>query len=133
MSYATHLSMYPYSSPSSDGVVSHSGTPATKLTDYSPDDARSDLKPTPNVPDSCGIPPPFSLLGFQTKALVLGNSSNTEVKSPDPFGSDYRSPLKGNQNAVPKLSPTAEAFTPRLSLVEPSDKLDLGQSVQVLS
>ena len=116
MSESNTFNLSFYSSPSSEENEAYNGTPATKLTEFSPEDARADARPT--VDASVGIenPPIFALSGVQSKnpPRVEGWSS-PGVTSQDPFRSDVKSSIHCQPSTPVKLSATAQTFKPRLS------------------
>ena len=108
--------MSPFSSPSSDGVESHDGTPGTKLTELSPEDVRFDSKAITEVSTASAYPPVFALPGHQVcGTLGFDALSLATHGSNDPFSASSGLPKASYQAKLPKLSPTAESFRPRLS------------------
>lgn len=109
-----------YASPnSSEEVESHHGTPATKLSPFSPDQGLEDLKHVNQGIVRARVPPPFVLARDQSSFGPNGTSDNSIVPgSQDPFLSVPN--LSSNSQSSgdgSKLSPNASAFTPT-SLIE---------------
>ena len=112
-----------HSSPSSEGNDTYNGTPATRLTDYSPEDFRLATKAGTEVQATPRNPPLFTLEGVQSKdALDAGIADRTGIVCYDPFSSDSSVLVQTTKARSLKLSPTAEAFKPRLPAVsQPRD------------
>ena len=104
---------------SSEEVESHHGTPATKLSPFSPDQVLDDLKPANQGIVRAKIPPPFVLARNQSNFGPNGNSGNSIVPgSQDPFLSVPNSSSNTQSSGdLSKLSPNASTFTPT-SLIE---------------
>ena len=99
---------------SSEEVESHHGTPATKLSAFSPEDFRTQSKGVTYGTVRTNLPPTFTLSHAQGKSgssAQLGNHS--AFSSQDPFVtiSGCASTSQGS-NDPPKLSPVASSFTP---------------------
>ena len=104
---------------SSEEIESHHGTPATKLSPFSPDQVLDDLKPANQGIVRAKVPPPFVLARNQSNFGPNGNSGNSVVLgSQDPFLSipDLSSNTQSSGD-LSKLSPNASTFTPT-SLIE---------------
>ena len=104
---------------SSEEVESHHGTPATKLSQFSPDQVLEDLKHVNQGIVRARVPPPFVLARDQSNFGPNGKVGRSLVPgSQDPFllvpnlSSDTQSSGDGS-----KLSPIASTFTPT-SLIE---------------
>lgn len=104
---------------SSEEVESHHGTPATKLSPFSPDQVLEDLKFVNQGIVRARVPPPFVLARDQSNFGPNGKAGNPIVPgSQDPFlsvpnlSSNTQSSGDGS-----KLSPNASTFTPT-SLIE---------------
>ena len=116
MSGQNNFNMCAQSSPSSEGYETHNGTPATKLTEYSPDDVRRDAKTASEVCAVTSDPPLFALEAFQTNATSkLESSTQLGTVAHDPFSSDSGISMTFRSSRAPKLSPTAKDFKPRTS------------------
>ena len=116
MSQPTALSLSFYSSPSSEENETFHGTPATKLTDFSPEEVRVDAGQITNTNGEIHNPPLFALPGVQSpKTLETGRCSNLGAVNQDPFRSDVSSPTVCQPATPAKLSATAQTFQPRLS------------------
>ena len=104
---------------SSEEVESHHGTPATKLSPFSPDQIVDDFKPANQGIVRAKIPPPFVLARNQSNFGPNGNSGNSILAgSQDPFLSVPKSsPNTQSSGDLSKLSPIACTFTPT-SLIE---------------
>lgn len=104
---------------SSEEVESHHGTPATKLSPFSPDQVPEEAKHVHQGIVRTRVPPPFVLARDQSNFGPNGKAGNAIVPgSQDPFLSVPR--LSSNtQNSADgsKLSPNASTFTPT-SLIE---------------
>lgn len=104
---------------SSEEVESHHGTPATKLSPFSPDQGLEDLKHVNQGIVRARVPPPFVLARDQSNFGPNGKAGNSIVPgSQDPFLSVPK--LSSNTQSSgdgSKLSPNASTFTPT-SLVE---------------
>lgn len=99
-------------SPSSGGVESHHCTPATKVTDFSPEDTRHQMKPALNGGIQISSPPAFSLHGVPIKVSPNGKAYNPHVTL-DPFTATSSTlKVSGNATSGIKLSPTAASFNP---------------------
>lgn len=116
----THDRNAPSASPnSSEEVESHHGTPATKLSPFSPDQVLEDLKHVNQGIVRARVPPPFVLAREQSNFGPNGKAGNSTLPgSQDPFlsvpslSSNTQSSGDGS-----KLSPNASTFTPT-SLIE---------------
>ncbi|KAL9044105.1 MAG: hypothetical protein Q9214_002734 [Letrouitia sp. 1 TL-2023] len=103
------------SSPNSaQGTDSRHGTPETKLTAFSPEDLRTDQKPTNHHTLRSNLPPVFSLSAVPAKASPKGKASHSDVtpQQHDPFVTTKTGLTAYSTSEPPKLSPTASAFTP---------------------
>ena len=104
---------------SSEEVESHHGTPATKLSPFSPDQGLEDIKHVNQGIVRARVPPPFVLARDQSNFGPNGKSGNSILPgSQDPFLSVPN--LSSNSQSSgdgSKLSPNASAFTPT-SLIE---------------
>lgn len=103
------------SSPNSaQGTDSRHGTPETKLTAFSPDDLRTDQKPTNHHTLRSNLPPVFSLSAVPAKASPKGKVPHSDVtpQQHDPFVTAKTGLAAYSTSEPPKLSPTASAFTP---------------------
>lgn len=108
------------SSPSSGGVDSHRGTPGTKVTEFSPEDVRSEPKADGKGIGKAKFPPTFSLQGVPVKTSPNGKVATIRsLANHDPFttGSSVLT-VNGNPSAGIKLSPTAAAFKPLQSTTQ---------------
>ena len=104
---------------SSEEVESHHGTPATKLSPFSPDQVLEDLKHINPGIVRPRVPPPFVLARGQSHYGPNGKAGNFIVPgSQDPFLSvpDLSSKTQSSGEGS-KLSPSASTFTPT-SLIE---------------
>ena len=104
---------------SSEEVESHHGTPATKLSPFSPDEVPEEPKHISQGIVRTRVPPPFVLARDQSNFGPNGKSGSAIVPgSQDPFLSisDLSSNAKSSGDAS-KLSPNASTFTPT-SLIE---------------
>lgn len=104
---------------SSEEVESHHGTPATKLSPFSPDQVLGDLKHVNQGIVRARVPPPFVLARDQSNFGPNGKDSTFIVPgSQDPFlsvpDSSFKTQSSGDGS---KLSPNASTFTPT-SLIE---------------
>ena len=104
---------------SSEEVESHHGTPATKLSPFSPNQVLEDLKHGNQGIVRAKVPPPFVLARDNSNFGPKGKAGSTSVPgSQDPFlsvpnlSSNTQSSGDGS-----KLSPNASTFTPT-SLIE---------------
>ncbi len=104
---------------SSEEVESHHGTPATKLSPFSPDQVAEEPKHVNQGIVRTRVPPPFVLARDQSNFGPNGKAGNSLVSaSQDPFlsvpslSSNTQSSGDGS-----KLSPNASTFTPT-SLIE---------------
>lgn len=104
---------------SSEEVESHHGTPATKLSPFSPDQGLEDIKHVNQGIVRSRVPPPFVLARDQSNFGPNGKSGNSIVPgSQDPFLSvPTLSSTSQSSGDGSKLSPNASAFTPT-SLIE---------------
>ena len=104
---------------SSEEVESHHGTPATKLSPFSPDQGLEDLKHANQGIVRARVPPPFVLARDQSNFSPNGKVGSAIVPgSQDPFLSVPK--LSSNTQSSgdgSKLSPNASSFTPT-SLIE---------------
>lgn len=99
---------------SSEEVESHHGTPATKLSAFSPEDFRTQPKGITYGTVRSNLPPAFTLShaqGNSSPKAQLGD--NNTFGSQDPFVtvSGCASSSQGSSDP-PKLSPVASSFTP---------------------
>ena len=105
----------PNGSPhSSEGVFSDHGTPATKLTAFSPEDARDEPKVMANSGIKIHQPPTFTLQGVPIKGSPHGKAArSTNLEAHDPFTTTPSAvTIHGSTLAAPRLSPVATSFTP---------------------
>ena len=107
----TRLGSSVNSSPQSDGNDSHYGTPGTKLTEFSPEDVRSEQKLRPGNDFRTPQPPAFALRAKSGSTTPLFKVE--KPIGPDPFtslkhGSQMGSPFNG-----PRLSAKAASFKPQ--------------------
>ena len=104
---------------SSEDVESHHGTPATKLSPFSPDQTPEEPKFINQGIVRTRVPPPFVLARDQSNFGPNGKTGKSTVPSPqDPFLSIPK--LSSNTESSgdgSKLSPNASTFTP-ISLIE---------------
>ena len=101
---------------SSEEVESHHGTPATKLSPFSPENVH-DLKPGAHGISRPKVPPPFNLVRANTNFSPNGKAGNSNsLGSHDPFVSaPSLSASTRTSSDTSKLSPTALTFTPASS------------------
>ena len=102
-------------SPNSSEDVDTYGTPATKISSFSPDKARESLvAPTAGIMRS-KVPPPFVLEKNPFETVSAGQSVNQPpaIHSHDPFvsSSTLKAVFKDSKYGS-KLSPVASSFTP---------------------
>ncbi|CAF9939273.1 MAG: hypothetical protein ALECFALPRED_008058 [Alectoria fallacina] len=104
---------------SSEEVESHHGTPATKLSPFSPDQVLEDLKHVNQGIVRARVPPPFVLARDQSNFGPNGKAgSSIAPGSQDPFLSvPTLSSYTQSSGDGSKLSPNASTFTPT-SLIE---------------
>lgn len=104
---------------SSEEVESHHGTPATKLSPFSPDEIREDPKVIGQGIVRSKVPPAFVLTLAQSNFNSHGKVGNAAISgSQDPFiSAPTLTSTTRSSNDASKLSPNASAFTPT-SLVE---------------
>lgn len=114
---------------SSEEVESHHGTPATKLSPFSPNQLLEDIKHPNQGIVRAKVPPPFVLARDQSNFGPNGKVGNTILPgSQDPFlsvpnlSSNTQSSGDGS-----KLSPNASTFTPT-SLIESVSSNDTSSS-----
>lgn len=103
------------SSPcSSESLFSDHGTPATKLTAFSPEDARDEPKVMANSSIKVHQPPSFTLQGVPIKCSLHGKAArSTNLGAQDPFTTmPSVVTIDGSSLAAPRLSPVANSFTP---------------------
>ena len=109
MSGTTYSDTLSHCSPSSGGNASNHGTPGTKMTDFSPEDVRSESKSTTNDGTNANQPPPFAL---QVKSADEVDEFSLTGETQDPFiGNTHGLGFKA-EPSVQKLSPTAPTFKP---------------------
>ena len=117
MSTSTHQNAVFASPISSEEVDSHQGTPATKISPFSPNESRGQLKPVGLGFSRSKLPPQFLLFNAN------GEYPNLELNQPqDPFVSSQD--LTGTTKAfseTSRLSPNASAFTPATLVNSGSD------------
>ena len=111
---------------SSEEVESHHGTPATKLSAFSPDDVRTEQKPSMYAARHTNLPPPFTLRPVPVKSSPKGRGHISSVfYNSDPFTTtSIAKSIAQSFLDAPKLSPIASTFTPiglRGSLVDDVD------------
>ena len=117
---------------SSEEVESHHGTPATKLSAFSPEDVRTEQKPDLCAVSRTNLPPAFTLRPVPVKpsSKRRGHISSVFCNS-DPFTTASTASLITHSLLdAPKLSPIASTFTPtglRGSLAD-----DFGASTSML-
>lgn len=114
---------------SSEEVESHHGTPATKLSPFSPDQIPEEIKHVNQGIVRTRVPPPFVLARDQSSFGPNGMTGNSMLPgSQDPFlsvpnlSSNTQSSGDGS-----KLSPNASTFTPT-SLIESASSNDNSSS-----
>ena len=115
----THDNNGTSASPSSEEVESHHGTPATKLSPFSPDLVPEEPKHLSQGIVRTRVPPPFVLARDQSNFGPNGKPGNAILPgSQDPFLSvpDLSSNTQSSGDGS-KLSPNASSFTPT-SLIE---------------
>ena len=107
---------------SSEEVESHHGTPATKLSPFSPEYILEDLKAGGQGIVRPNVPPAFNLACDNTNFASKGKAGNTSsLSSQDPFVSaPALTPTTRSSAGASKLSPTALNFTPATSTCLPS-------------
>lgn len=94
---------------SSEEIESHHGTPATKLSAFSPEDFRTQPKGVAFGTLRSNLPPAFTLGHTQGN----GPKVYTVLGSQDPFVTTPGCTSNGQgPNGPPKLSPVASSFTP---------------------
>ena len=115
MADRTSSDLYSSSSPSSGGVESRRGTPGTKVTEFSPEDVRNELK-AESTKNNC--PPAFALQGVPLKFSPIAKAGHTRnFESQDPFTTTSNVlTVVANHTAGIKLSPTAAEFEPIRSI-----------------
>ncbi len=99
---------------SSEGVESHHGTPATKLSAFSPDDVQIEQNS-----DSCDtgrkfVPPVFTLRPVPVRSSPTAKvQTSTVFGNPDPFTTASTTKFVTKSfHDTPRLSPIASTFTP---------------------
>ena len=93
---------------SSEEVESHPGTPATKLSTFSPEDVRTEQKISVSTAKDSNLPPAFFLHSGPTRSSSKGRMQPSLFGDPDPF----TTASKASFHDTPKLSPSASAFMP---------------------
>lgn len=109
------------SSPcSSEGLFSDHGTPATKLTAFSPEDARDEPKVMANSGIKVHQPPTFTLQGVPLKGSPLGKAArSTNHGAHDPFTTTPSVvTIHGSNVIAPGLSPVATNFKPSMGAMQ---------------
>jgi hypothetical protein len=100
-------------SPSSDAIESLQGTPYTKLTEYSPDENRSEVKAIGPMAFSADLPPAFPRQASSHLHGPVHKASGVNISEvQDPFVTSSINALHVGFNHGPKLSPTAATFKP---------------------
>jgi hypothetical protein len=97
----------------SEGIESLRGTPATKLSQFSPDEAIGELKLCSNSINRANVPPSFNLSRANPRFVSNGNvNASPALGSADPFvsGPHLSTTTRGTNSS--KLSPIASTFTP---------------------
>ncbi|KAK4692517.1 hypothetical protein P7C71_g4706, partial [Lecanoromycetidae sp. Uapishka_2] len=97
----------------SEGIESLRGTPATKLSPFSPESASKDIGFTASGISRANVPPSFNL--SHANNSFTGNNHGNAIStagSSDPFVSSSRLTATTRGTSSSKLSPTAFAFTP---------------------
>ena len=104
---------------SSEEVESHHGTPATKLSPFSPDHVAEEPKHVNQGIVRTRVPPPFVLTRDRSNLGLNNKSANPIVSgSQDPFlSAPNLNPNTQSSGDGSKLSPNASTFTPT-SLIE---------------
>lgn len=99
---------------SSEEIESHHGTPATKLSPFSPEETREGVKLSGHGIVRSKVPPAFVLTQAQSNFSPQSNAGTSSLFSAqDPFisTSNFSSTTRSSTDAS-KLSPVASAFTP---------------------
>ena len=113
---------------SSEEVESHHGTPATKLSTFSPDDIRTEQKVSESALRQTNLPPAFTLRSDPIKSSHIGRMQVSSLfGNPDPFTTASSASFQN----VPKLSPSASTFTP-LSLQRDANER-IGRSIPTVA
>ena len=117
---------------SSEEVDSHRGTPATKISAFSPEDNVENFKIAAHGIIRSNVPPAFNLVHTNTNFSANGKvGENTSLVFQDPFVSVSRSSnVTQPSTGVSKLSPGASDFTPATSIAFSSSN---GRSVPIPS
>ena len=99
---------------SSEEVESHHGTPATKLSPFSPDDVPDNLKIAGHGIVRSKVPPAFVLTHAQSNFTPKGKAGHAVASAPqDPFiTAPILSSTTRSSADTSKLSPIASSFTP---------------------
>lgn len=124
------------SSPSSEAgsVDSYQGTPATKLTEFSPECVRGNLDFSLNSGTDTCLPPAFLLTNISHQAGAASRATKFNTCGiQDPFTTPSNlTATNGKTAAGPKLSPTAATFTPfQLTTKLPNDNNLLSASSKI--
>ena len=103
---------------SSEEIDSHRGTPATKISAFSPEDNFESFKVASHGIVRSNVPPAFNLVHTNTNFSPNGKlGGTTSLVSPDPFVSgSFSNPVTQPSTGVSKLSPGASNFTPASSI-----------------
>ena len=111
------------STPSSTGLTSHRGTPGTKLTQFSPDDAFADGKSS-GTGHAVNVAPSFLFRGLSAGSVTI-NEVDTQASSGirDPFTTLQTEKKPVFQKTTSHLSPTAASFEPLQQATQLVDKV----------
>ena len=117
---------------SSEEVDSHRGTPATKISAFSPEDNLECIKIASHDIIRSNVPPAFNLVHTNTNFSANGKvGENASLVFQDPFVSvSLPSNVTQPSTGVSKLSPGASDFTPATSIAFSSSN---GRSVPIPS
>ena len=117
---------------SSEEIDSHRGTPATKVSAFSPEENLESLKIATHGIIRSNVPPPFNLVHTNTNFSANGKVGEpTSLLFQDPFVSvSLSNNLTQPSTGVSKLSPGASDFTPATSTAFSSSN---GRSVHIPS
>ena len=117
---------------SSEEVDSHRGTPATKISAFSPEGNLESFKVATHGIIRSNVPPAFNLVHTNTNFSANGKvGENTSLVFQDPFVSlSFSSNVTQPSTGVSKLSPSASDFTPATSITYASSN---GRSLPIAS
>ncbi len=103
---------------SSEEIDSHRGTPATKISAFSPEDNVESFKVASHGIIRSNVPPAFNLVHTNTNFSPNGKvGENTSSVFQDPFVSvSLSNSITQPSTGVSKLSPAASDFTPATSI-----------------